>query len=138
MELSVMSPVLNQMGLEEALKYLNQLTLIILFSFLGEVCRWVIPLPVPASIYAMVFLFLALLTKIIPEKQLAASGDFLVSLLPLLFVAPAVNLQASWDLIRGALWRILAVIIVSAVLTFVASGLVTQWILRLKKEAHHE
>ena len=120
------------------MKYLNQLTLIILFSFLGEVCRWVIPLPIPTSIYAMVFLFLALLTKMIPEKQLAASGDFLVSLLPLLFVAPAVNLQASWNLIRGVLWRILAVIIVSAVLTFVASGLVTQWILRLKKEVHHE
>ena len=46
------------------MKYLKQIALIVLFSFLGEVCRAVIPLPVPASIYGMVLMFAALSLKI--------------------------------------------------------------------------
>ena len=42
------------------MKYLRQFGLILLFSFLGEALRALIPLPVPASIYGMALLFLAL------------------------------------------------------------------------------
>ena len=41
------------------MKYLRQFGLILLFSFLGEALRALIPLPVPASIYGMALLFLA-------------------------------------------------------------------------------
>ena len=42
------------------MKYLRQFGLILLFSFLGEALRALIPLPVLASIYGMALLFLAL------------------------------------------------------------------------------
>lgn len=120
------------------MKFLKQLILIMAFTFLGEVCHWLIPLPIPASIYGMVLLFLALSCKLIPEGAVKESGDFLTSLLPLLFIAPTVNLQDSWDLIRDSVWILVIVVVVTTVLTFACSGLVTQWFLRLRKGNRHE
>ena len=75
------------------MQYLKQVALILVFSFLGEVCRALIPLPIPASIYGMVLLFAALSLKIVKSAQVRDAGGFLTSVLPVLFVAPAVNLM---------------------------------------------
>lgn len=42
------------------MKYLRQFMIILLFSFLGELLKYVLPFPVPASIYGLVLLFIAL------------------------------------------------------------------------------
>ena len=42
------------------MKYLRQFLIILLFSFLGEGLKALLPLPVPASIYGLVLLFAAL------------------------------------------------------------------------------
>ena len=43
--------------------------MILLFSFIGEFFRMVIPLPVPASVYGLVLLLAALLTGVIKLDQ---------------------------------------------------------------------
>ena len=58
------------------MKYMKQIALIVLFSFLGEVCRAVIPLPVPASIYGMVLMFAALSLKIVKLEQVKEAGGY--------------------------------------------------------------
>lgn len=120
------------------MKFLKQIMLIVIFTFLGELCHWLIPLPIPAAIYGLIFLFLALICRLIPESAIDISGDFLISLLPLLFIAPTVNLQDSWGLIRDSVWAILAIVTVTTILTFVCSGLATQWFLRLWRRKRHE
>ena len=70
------------------MKYIKQICLILLFSFLGEVCRFFIPLMIPASIYGIALLFGALALKIIRIEDVRETGGFLTSLLPLLFVVP--------------------------------------------------
>ena len=47
--------------------------MILLFSFIGEFFRMVIPLPVPASVYGLVLLLAALLTGVIKLDQV--EGD---------------------------------------------------------------
>ena len=44
------------------MKYLQQFLRILAISFLGELCHSLISLPIPASIYGMAFLLLALKT----------------------------------------------------------------------------
>ncbi len=112
------------------MKYLKQICLILLFSFLGELCRYLIPLSIPASIYGMVLLFLALSCKLIRVESVRDSGAFLVSALPVLFVPPAVNLIDCWDQMRPVLLPLLLIVLLSTVLVFGAGGLVTQWIIR--------
>lgn len=118
------------------MQYLKQVALILVFSFLGEICRAVIPLPIPASIYGMVLLFAALSLKIVKSAQVKDAGGFLTSVLPVLFVAPAVNLMDCWDQMRKAIVPLAVIVLVSTVLTFGASGVVTKWI--MKGEKRHD
>ena len=112
------------------MQHLKQIALILVFSFLGEVCRAVIPLPIPASIYGMVLLFAALSLKVVRLEHVRDAGGFLASALPVLFVAPAVNLVDCWDRIREAIVPLAVIVVVSTVLTFGAAGLVTKWIMK--------
>lgn len=120
------------------MKYLPQIGIICLFSFLGELCHYWIPAPIPASIYGMVLLFLALALKILPVERVRHAGSFLTSILPVLFVAPVVNLLDCWDTVRSAIAPIAIIIFLSTIVVFAVSGWVTQLLLRRKKEAHHD
>ena len=116
------------------MKYLKQIALIVLFSFLGEGCRALIPLPVPASIYGMVLMFAALSLKIIRLEQVGEAGRFLTSILPVLFVAPLVSLMDCWPLLRENLLPLAVITVVTTVTTFAAAGFVTKWMMGGKKD----
>ena len=53
------------------MKYLSQFLIILGFTFLGEALQRLIPLPIPASIYGLALLFLALCLKIVKLEQVA-------------------------------------------------------------------
>ena len=115
------------------MKYLKQFLLIILFSFLGELCRYLIPYPIPASIYGMVLMFAALSLKIVKIESIREGGYFLTSCLPILFIAPAVNLMDCWVQLRDNWLAVSLIVIVSTLVTFGVAGIVTQAILNRKK-----
>lgn len=108
------------------MKYIGQFGIIILFSLAGELCHVLLPFPIPASLYGMVLLLLALALKLLRLDAVKETGAFLASMLPLLFVAPTVGLMACWDLIRGNLAGIVIVTVASTVLTFGISGLLVK------------
>ena len=112
------------------MKYLKQLFIILAFSLLGEaLSRW-IPLPFPGAIYGFVLLFIALCTGLLKEKHIDTTADFLISVMPVLFVSPAVNLLASMDLIAQNLIPIVTITLVSTFCVFAVAGLVTKWLHR--------
>ena len=115
------------------MKYLKQFLLIILFSFLGELCRYLIPYPIPASIYGMALMFCALSLKIVKMENIREGGFFLTSCLPVLFVAPVVNLMDCWDQIRANWLAVTLIVLVSTFVTFGISGMVTQWVINRRK-----
>ena len=115
------------------MKYLKQLLIILAFSLLGECLSQWIPLPIPGGIYGFLLLFLALCTGLLKEKHIDTTADFLIALMPVFFVSPAVNLLASFDLIAQNLVPIVTIMVVSTFCVFAAAGLVTKW-LQKKKE----
>ena len=108
------------------MKYLSQFLIILGFTLLGEALQRLIPLPIPASVYGIVLLFLALCLKLIKVEQVKDAGGFLTSLLPLLFVSPTVGIVNCWTLIQPKLFSIVLLLIASTVLVFGISGAVTQ------------
>ncbi len=118
------------------MKYVKQLGVILFFSVLGELLQRFLPFPIPASVYGMVLLFLALATKLLPKEAVKGTGTFLVSILPLLFVAPVVGLVSSMDLIARNLLPIVITVVVPTVITFAVSGLVTQKLLKKEGTEH--
>ena len=112
------------------MKYLTQFLTIMGFTLLGEALQRLIPLPVPASVYGLALLFSALCLKWIRVEQVKETGAFLTSILPILFVSPAVGIVEDWGIIADRLVPILLLLIGSTVLSFGISGRVTQAILR--------
>jgi holin-like protein len=87
-----------------------------------------IPLPVPAAIYGFILLFMALCTGLLKQEQIRDTADFLISGMGILFVAPAVNILAYYDLIAPQLAKICLIVVLSTVVVFAVSGWVTQWL----------
>jgi len=112
------------------MKNLKQICLILLFSFLGELCRFFIPLTMPASIYGIVLLFAALALKIIRVEDVRQTGSFLTSMLPVLFVSPMVGIAERWGLIAPHLVPIALILLSTTALTFGIAGKITQWLIR--------
>ena len=108
------------------MKYLKQLFFILLFSFLGELLAAGIPLPIPAAIYGIVLLFAALCTGLLKAEKVADTARFLINCMPLLFVAPAVNILRYWDVIAPEVAAVCVITAVSTVAVFAVAGLVTQ------------
>ena len=116
------------------MKYLTQFFWILLFCALGELLAAVIPFPIPAAIYGLVLLFLALSLKLIKLEQVADAANYLISVMGVFFVSPVINILAYWGVIKPNLGAIAVVILVTTVLVFSVSGLVTKVLLR-KEEA---
>ena len=116
------------------MKYLKQLTIILIVSLVSEALGYFIPLPVPASVYGLVIMFVLLWTKVVKLDQVEDVADFFLQVMPFFFVAPTVGLITSFDAIRGnVLWLVLMCFI-STVVTIAVTGLVAQVIIRLKKK----
>ncbi len=112
------------------MKYIKQFAIILTVSFLGEALRALLPLPVPASIYGLLLMLLALCTGILPLEAVRETGRFLIEIMPLMFIPAAVGLLESWDRISPIVVELIVVTAVSTVLVMALSGRVTQWVIR--------
>ena len=94
------------------MKYLKQFGMILFISFLGEILRAVIPLPIPASIYGLVLMLTALLTGILPLEKVRDTGKFLIEIMPLMFIPAAVGLLDSWSALRPILLSVAVITVI--------------------------
>ena len=107
-------------------EYLKQSAIIFGFTLLGEALSRVIPLPIPAAVYGLVLLFLALCLKLVKVEQVSKVSDFLLTVLPILFVSPIVNLIESWGILAPHVIPIALLVLSSTILVFAVAGLVSQ------------
>ena len=112
------------------MKFVLQFLIIMVFAVVGELLHYFIPLPIPASIYGIVLLFLALELKVVKVSDIEQTSSFLIAIMPLMFLPPAVGVIESWDLIQGAWLPYVVVTVVSTVVVMAVSGRVTQRIIR--------
>ena len=78
------------------MKYLRQFCIILLISALGEGLHILLPLPVPASVYGLVLMLGALTSGILKLEQVEDAADFLVEIMPVMFVPAGVGLLEAW------------------------------------------
>ena len=115
------------------MKYIRQVGIIILISFIGELLHFLIPLPVPASIYGLVIMLVCLVSGIIKVSDVKETSSFLIDIMPMMFIPAAVGLINSWDIIRPQLLVYLVIVVVSLVTVMAVSGRVTQSVIRRGK-----
>lgn len=120
------------------MKYIRQICIILLLSVLGEGLHFWIPLPIPASIYGLVLLLLALCFRVIRLEWVKETGDFLVQILIILFIPATVGLMTSFETVKAMLLPILVSVIVLTTLVLLISGHVTQWVIKREKEVQED
>lgn len=116
------------------MKYIKQLFIILFISFLGEVLSALIPVPIPASIYGIVLLFLALEFRIIKLSAVEETGRFLIEIMPMLFIPAAVGLIDTWDVLKTGLLPYLVITFLTTFVVMIVVGRVTQRVIRIKSK----
>ena len=120
------------------MKIIKQFTIIIALSFIGEVLHALIPFPIPAGIYGILLLFLALERKILMVDDIEEVSSFLIFIMPLLFVPPAVGLIDAWEVLRSSLTAYVTIIVAVTFIVMIATGRITQWFLRHSRRQPEE
>ena len=110
------------------MKFLRQFMIILLLSFLGEVLKMFIPLPIPASVYGLVLMLLCLVTGILKTSQVKEAAFFLIEIMPVMFIPAAAGLIDSWKVLQPLLLPILVITVVITIFVMVVKGKIAQMI----------
>lgn len=110
------------------MKFLRQFMIILLISFLGEILKLFIPLPIPASVYGLVLMLVCLMTGVLKTSQVKDAAFFLIEIMPVMFIPAAAGLIDSWGVLRPLLLPIMVITVVITVLVMVVTGRVAQMI----------
>ncbi|MBQ2803251.1 MAG: CidA/LrgA family protein [Lachnospiraceae bacterium] len=116
------------------MKFIKQLAIILTISLIAELMEHLIPIPVAASIYGLILMLVALITKIIPLEKVEGAADFLVEIMPILFIPPTVSIMANVEALKQMLIPLCIISIVSTILIMGFTGRVSQSILRKSQE----
>ena len=110
------------------MKFLRQFMIILLLSFLGEVLKMFIPLPIPASVYGLVLMLLCLVTGIMKTSQVKEAAFFMIEIMPVMFIPAAAGLIDSWKVLQPLLLPILVITVVITIFVMVVTGKIAQMI----------
>ena len=130
----------DQILIREAniVKYLRQFGIILAVTCAGEVMKYFIPLPIPGSIYGLILMFVLLLTKVIKVDHVKETGEFLIEIMPLMFIPAGVGLVTSWLItswsqLQSFLVPLLVITVVSTFVVMIVTGKVTDFLISKKE-----
>lgn len=103
-------------------------------SLFAEVIKEMLPFSIPASIYGLVIMLVCLLTGIVKLEEVEQAADFLVEIMPLMFIPAAVGLMESFDVLRPILLQVGVIIVVTTIVVMAVTGKVTQYIIERKEK----
>ncbi|MEY8426657.1 CidA/LrgA family protein [Lachnospiraceae bacterium 46-15] len=115
------------------MKLLYEFGIILFITFLGEALYDVLPLPIPASIYGLLLMLLTLCTGLIKPERVKRTADFLIEIMPPMFIPAAVGLVTVWDSLAPMLFPVSAIVAVTTVLVMAVTGRTAQAVIRRKK-----
>ena len=111
------------------MKYLRQFAIILFISLLGELLRVLIPLPIPASVYGLVLMLLALITGILKVHQVKEASAFLIEIMPVMFIPAGVGLLESWPALKPVWIPVVLITMLTTIIVMVVTGRVAQRII---------
>jgi len=112
------------------MKYIKQFLIILVISFAGELCKYILPFPIPASIYGMAIMFTGLMTGLVKLEDVRHTGKFLIEIMPIMFIPAGVGLVTSWGILRPVFVPVCIITVVTVITVMIATGKVSQGIIR--------
>ena len=112
------------------MKYIYQLFIILVVTFVGELLHYFIPIPVPASIYGLIIMLILLCTKVVKLEHVERTSDFLIEIMPLMFIPGGVGLVTAW----GDLKDMMLPVVIITIVVMAVTGKATELIMKTGKK----
>lgn len=112
---------------------LFQLTILIFIYMTGEFTADLIPSPLPGNVIGFIYLFILLKSGILKVSKIEGVSNFFLKNLAILFIPGGVGLIRVSHLFDGNILKIGLVILISTVLTILATSGTIVLLERLKK-----
>lgn len=108
------------------MKLLKELAIYFGITFISEVIAKLLPINIPPSIIGIVILFMLLELKVLNTEDVEMTGDYLIKIMPILFVPAGVGLIKYLDVLKIVAVPMVFVITLSTAIVMTAVGVVTQ------------
>lgn len=108
------------------MQFLNGITLLLVYQLVGEVTVRLLGVPIPGPVLGMVMLFITLWIRGSTPESVETASTGLLSHLSLLFVPAGVGMMAHFSRIADEWLPITLALLLSTVITMVATALVMQ------------
>lgn len=116
--------------MKNLIKYSKQIVIIAIITLMAHFLNAYIPIKLPASIYGLILLFIALWTKLIKLDDIKEIGDFLILIMPLLIVTMGVGLVDTWADLQSFLIPAIVIAILTTILVLGVTGVIADAIMR--------
>ncbi len=113
---------------------LGQISLVFGLCFFGEIVAYILPVQFPASVIAMIILFILLVSKRVKKDSLESITSFFTGNMALFFIPPTVAIIKSYDVFKDYLWQFVFVCFITTILTFVATAYTVMFVMKLMKK----
>ena len=113
------------------MKIFYQIGIIFGICWCSEILSSLLPFAFPASVIAMLLLLLLLLSGLLKVEHIQELTNFLLANMAILFLPALVGVMEYFDILKQYLIPLILISIVSTVLTFAATALSVQAVLRL-------
>ena len=111
---------------------LMQIGIVFAFCLVGEAVSLALPFPFPGTVISMLLLFAFLYLRVLKAEQIRQKTDFLLRNLSFFFIPAGVGLLSSIHLVRDYVWQLLAVLVLSSLITFLAVALSVSGVIKLQ------
>jgi len=118
------------------MKYIKQFGIILSITCIGEILNYFIHLPIPASIYGLIILLLLLMTNIVKIDDVQDTGNFLINIMPLMFIPGAVKLTTLWDQLKSIWLPIIITTFATTFIVMIATGKSAELILKWERKSN--
>lgn len=108
------------------MKYIKESAIIFGITMIGEFLNELLPLPVPAGVYGLFLLLILLCTGLLKLNDIEATGNFLLEIMPILFIPASVGLIESYDAMKEILVPLIVICLVSTLIVMGVTGKVSE------------
>ena len=114
------------------MKLMVQVGIVFGVCLIGQAISAFLPIAVPGSVLSMVVLFLILALGIVKVDHIRLKADFLLKNMAFFFIPAGVGIIADFSKIRGSILPLLAVIVLTTIITFAVTAFTVRGVMELQ------
>ena len=116
------------------MEYIYQFLIILSVTFAGEILHYFIPIPVPASIYGLLIMLLLLCLRIVKLRQVEKAADFMIEIMPLMFIPGGVGLVTAWVDLKPIIIPVTVITVLVTIIVMAVTGKVTELVMYIDRK----